>query len=168
MTSVSAVLDDRRVLILDDQAEESGMAATLVSVGLSLLRRVSAWPRETGPALVYIDSFLNEGKHNAKPFIAVVGWIDERRLLATAVAKAEGFKEGANPWRDGRLTRREAEVAGLAARGLTNKEIAQKIFLSMGGVAYHLGNIYAKLGLRNRYQLRDLWMSAMDEPESSS
>ncbi|MFF1811835.1 LuxR C-terminal-related transcriptional regulator [Streptomyces sp. NPDC058251] len=78
-------------------------------------------------------------------------------------AQFMGSKERVGNWPGSQLSRREVEVASLAARGLTNNEIAQALFLSPGGVAYHLGNIYTKLGLRNRYQLRDAWESAMDE-----
>ncbi|MGW4357053.1 helix-turn-helix transcriptional regulator, partial [Nocardia sp. NPDC004582] len=48
------------------------------------------------------------------------------------------------------LSGREREVAGLAARGLTNKEIAEQLFLSPRTVEDHLGRILRKLGLTGR------------------
>ncbi|WP_157596710.1 helix-turn-helix transcriptional regulator [Streptacidiphilus rugosus] len=52
------------------------------------------------------------------------------------------------------LTEREQLVARLAAQGLTNHEIAKKLFLSVKTVEYHLGHVYQKLGLASRRQLR--------------
>ena len=54
------------------------------------------------------------------------------------------------------LTPREHDVATLAGRGLTNKEIAADLYISAKAVEYHLGNIYGKLGINSRRQLRDL------------
>ena len=52
------------------------------------------------------------------------------------------------------LTSRETEVAQLAAGGLSNPEIAAALFISRKAVEYHLGNIYAKCGLKGRRELR--------------
>jgi ATP/maltotriose-dependent transcriptional regulator MalT len=52
------------------------------------------------------------------------------------------------------LTSRETEVAHLVGQGLSNPEIAAELFISRKAVEYHLGNIYAKCGLRGRQQLR--------------
>lgn len=55
----------------------------------------------------------------------------------------------------GRLTEREREVAHFAARGMTNHEAAARLFVSAKTVEFHLGNVYAKLGITSRRQLRD-------------
>jgi DNA-binding CsgD family transcriptional regulator len=52
------------------------------------------------------------------------------------------------------MTSRESEVAHLVGRGMTNKEIAAELFVTPNTVEYHLGNVYAKLGLKGRQQLR--------------
>ena len=52
------------------------------------------------------------------------------------------------------LTSRETEVAHLVGKGLSNPEIAAELFISRKAVEYHLGNVYAKCGLRGRQQLR--------------
>ncbi|MEV6716296.1 LuxR C-terminal-related transcriptional regulator [Lentzea sp. NPDC051208] len=57
--------------------------------------------------------------------------------------------------RDG-LTEREREVSYLVSRGLTNTEIASKMFVTTKTVEYHLSNVYSRLGIANRRQLRDL------------
>src|SRR5918997_5289718 len=51
---------------------------------------------------------------------------------------------------DDPLSERELEVLALVASGRTNAEIARDLFVAMGTVKSHTGNIYRKLGARNR------------------
>ncbi|MDQ6874635.1 MAG: LuxR C-terminal-related transcriptional regulator [Actinomycetota bacterium] len=51
------------------------------------------------------------------------------------------------------LTRREAEVAVLVARGLSNREVAVKLYVSVRTVEGHVDHILTKLGFRSRTQL---------------
>src|SRR6185437_8311788 len=48
------------------------------------------------------------------------------------------------------LTEREVEVLGLLARGLTNKQIAQRLVVSPRTVQHHVAHVYAKIGRRTR------------------
>lgn len=51
------------------------------------------------------------------------------------------------------LTKREREILGLIAQGLTDKEIAEKVFLSPLTATTHRKNILSKLGLKNKVEL---------------
>ncbi|WP_229075036.1 AAA family ATPase [Actinoplanes sp. DH11] len=52
-----------------------------------------------------------------------------------------------------RLSPQELQIAGLAATGLTNREIAERLFLSHRTVSSHLYRVYPKLGITRRTQL---------------
>ncbi len=52
-----------------------------------------------------------------------------------------------------RLTRRERDIAGLAAQGLSDKDIAQRLMVSVRTVEGHLYRTYVKLGVRGRDEL---------------
>ena len=54
---------------------------------------------------------------------------------------------------DGGLSPRELEVVKLVARGLTNAEIANELFISIGTVKTHLGSVQTKLGARGRVEI---------------
>jgi len=56
------------------------------------------------------------------------------------------------------LTRREHQVAALAAAGLQDKEIALRLGIALGTAKLHLHNIYAKLGVGSRVKLTVAWM----------
>lgn len=51
------------------------------------------------------------------------------------------------------LTPSEQRVSNMAAEGLTNREIAQTLFVTPKTVEVHLSNAYRKLGIRSRRQL---------------
>jgi DNA-binding CsgD family transcriptional regulator len=48
------------------------------------------------------------------------------------------------------LSTREAEVLGLVAEGLTDQEVAQRLYLSPRTVGQHLRSVYRKLGVKSR------------------
>jgi DNA-binding CsgD family transcriptional regulator len=54
----------------------------------------------------------------------------------------------------GTLTKREQEVALLAASGMSKREIADVLFLSVRTIGNHINHVYAKLGISCRDQLR--------------
>jgi len=86
---------------------------------------------------------------------------DEGRGLAPGQAIALGLDDKPEDrWPGGpsaSLTRREREIAALVATGLTNREIAGQLHLSVRTVEVHVDHILSKLGFRTRTQLA-AWM----------
>ena len=61
------------------------------------------------------------------------------------------------------LTARETQIAGLAADGLSNPEIAAQLFMSRRTVEYHLHKIFAKLSISSRNQLHGVLANSRTE-----
>jgi DNA-binding NarL/FixJ family response regulator len=73
------------------------------------------------------------------------------RMLIAEVARRPAVDPGATPGLD-ELTDRELEVMRLVARGLSNAEIAESLYLGEATVKTHVGRILNKLDLRDRVQ----------------
>ena len=76
--------------------------------------------------------------------------------MAPLAAAARAVLRCAESPSTGGLTRREREVAELVADGLTNRGIAQRLYLSERTAANHVQHILDKLGLANRSQIASL------------
>jgi DNA-binding CsgD family transcriptional regulator len=77
-------------------------------------------------------------------------WPGVRKDRAEALARR---LQGSSARADGELTAREREVAGLVASGLTNGQLADRLFISPKTAAVHVSNILAKLGLSTRAEI---------------
>jgi ATP/maltotriose-dependent transcriptional regulator MalT len=69
---------------------------------------------------------------------------------AAALMRSLGAKGRAGPRATELLTRRETEVLRLLAEGLTNRVIAERLFISPKTAEHHVGRVYAKLGVGTR------------------
>jgi ATP/maltotriose-dependent transcriptional regulator MalT len=65
------------------------------------------------------------------------------------------------------LTPQEREIASLAASGLTNKQIGERLFLSHRTVGFHLHRVFPKLGISSRAALRDALASLPPDEDDS-
>ena len=145
--------------------------------GIEATRRLlSGRPPGTGPRVLVLttfdlDAYVHESlRAGASGFLlkdaprnefvaAVRAVVAGERLLAPVVTRrlVERFLAAPAPV-DGRpsalagLTDREVEVLRLVARGLSNAEIAQRLFLGEATVKTHVVRILAKLGLPSRVQ----------------
>ncbi|MFE1191803.1 AAA family ATPase [Streptomyces olivaceoviridis] len=107
------------------------------------LRRAGAVSEAEGPLRSAHGTFRRLG---ARPWTARA--VRELRAVGSKVADT-------NDLRGTELTPREREIAELAASGLTNKQIAERFFISPRTVGAHLYQIYPKLGVASRAALRD-------------
>ncbi|MFF0341262.1 AAA family ATPase [Kribbella sp. NPDC004875] len=82
---------------------------------------------------------------------SVRGRVNLRHQLRWADKCADGSQDAAEAW--GALTGTERTVAELVAQGLTNREVAARVFLSPHTVSFHLRKVYRKLGIRSRVDL---------------
>lgn len=82
------------------------------------------------------------------------------RVLASArdhaLAKRSGLSIEVQPDTLSELTKREREVLGLVAQGLTNKEIASRLYVSASTIKVHVLHILDKLGARSRTEAAKL------------
>jgi DNA-binding CsgD family transcriptional regulator len=88
--------------------------------------------------------------HDQFASIGMEGFAERARgeLLATG----EKVRERNAATRDV-LTAQERQIAGLALEGLSNPEIAARLFLSRRTVEWHLRNVFTKLGIHSRQEL---------------
>ena len=90
--------------------------------------------------------------------LAAIRTVQSGSAVIAAAATRELFAQFSEPARTvppafAELTDREREIFALAARGLSNAEIAQREFLSEATVKTHISRILGKLSLRDRVQL---------------
>lgn len=72
------------------------------------------------------------------------------QITVRLLSRLSAFPSAPEPAAVNPLTERELEIARLVARGLTNAEIAEALFITAGTAKTHIANIQAKLAARNR------------------
>jgi ATP/maltotriose-dependent transcriptional regulator MalT len=145
-------------LRLGDGADALEQAVVRASYGRFLRRR-----GERRAARTQLEAAVERFRRlGAAPFVN--SCVEE--LAACGVAADASVPEAS----DG-LTPQERIVVRLVCEGLTNQDVARQLVLSAKTVGYHLGNAYAKLGVRSRTQLlaklgRDLSAEPGHTPEA--
>ncbi|MEW2514784.1 AAA family ATPase [Streptomyces sp. NPDC046870] len=114
------------------------------------LRRAQANLECRGPLSMALDAFTSLG---ARPWteraykeLRASGWIAPRKAAAGNTL----------------LTPQERQIAELAASGLSNKQIAARLYLSPRTIGAHLHQVFPKLGIASRAALRDA-LTKLDE-----
>ena len=83
-------------------------------------------------------------------FVALGWWLAQKLMIPTPASP--GFEKNEKAANYLGLSERELEVLELVASGLSNKEIAGKLFVSVNTVKTHLKNVYEKLEVNRRTQ----------------
>lgn len=154
---LAAVLHRAAALLSDsDDAEDHFRAALAGSA-------VDCWPFEKALTQLDFGEWLRRRRRSAeaRPHLNAAlecfqrldarPWTDR----TAAELRAAGAPATTTPSAAGELTAQERQIAELAAQGLTNRDIAARLYLSPRTVGYHLHKIFPKLGIRARAQLRD-------------
>jgi DNA-binding NarL/FixJ family response regulator len=133
---------DTQVVVLTTYAEDADILTALGAGALGYLTK------DAGRAQIA------QAIRAAAAGQAVLDPAVQQRLLAAASAAsgsaaASGSPTGTAP--DG-LTPREVDVLRLIAEGLSNREIASRLFLSEATVKSHINRLFAKTGVRDRAQ----------------
>jgi DNA-binding CsgD family transcriptional regulator len=115
--------------------------------------------RGDGPGMLHQAGLLADaGLHRPALRLAEAALSDLPAGRSAAVVLAGRLRSLIGvPAPDEALTARESETAALAARGRTNREIADGLVVSVRTVESHLGRVYRKLGVTSRQELRATW-----------
>jgi DNA-binding CsgD family transcriptional regulator len=148
----------RPVLADDDDAEE------LFQRGLA--QDLTRWPWPRARIQLAYGNWLRRKRRAAESreplrsalatfeLIGAAGWADQARTGLRAAGERGSATTTAAP--ESLMTAQEMQIARLAAEGLSNREIGQRLYLSPRTVGSHLYRIFPKLGIRSRSQLATL------------
>jgi DNA-binding CsgD family transcriptional regulator len=137
------------VALQDRSAYLYPRARTLLSFG-SWLRRQRRGIESRDPLREAIELF---------DALGATRWSDRARQELRATGETLGPRR---PDARDQLTAQELQIAQLAAQGLSNREIGERLFLSHRTIGSHLYRVFPKLGITSRAQLRDTLPAAAD------
>ncbi|WP_162641542.1 LuxR family transcriptional regulator [Streptosporangium sp. 'caverna'] len=147
----------RAVLADDDRAEQFYLAA--------LAADLTEWPAARARLLLAYGMWLRRRRHildarvplrtarDTCDALGLLTWGEKARQELRATGESSEIRV---PATTEQLTPQELHIAKLAAGGLSNREIGQQLYLSHRTVGTHLYNLFRKLGITSRAQLRDV------------
>jgi DNA-binding NarL/FixJ family response regulator/cytochrome c553 len=133
---------DRAWCHLRDAVESFGRARMPEQVAHALLESARLHASNADPAAIV------EARRAHATFVAVGATVSADS--AAQLLRSLGVKVGSSPPVAGVLTKREREVLDLLGLGLSNPEIAERLFISRKTVEHHVSHIFAKLDVRSR------------------
>jgi len=150
--AIKMAADHARILVLTTFASDDMLFPAIQAGALGYLLK-NTEPEE----LVRAIKRVHKGQVSLSPAIA-------QKVLGEISRRSD------QPLTSDPLTGREAEVLGLLARGLANRQIAEELVISEATVRTHVGNILSKLHLASRtqaalYALREGLASLYDTDE---
>lgn len=125
------------------------------------------WPLERAQARLHYAIWLRrrrrplEARTQLTAVLEVASRLGARHLATSARGelRASGVADTpASTDQVAALTAQQQQIVRLAAYGLSNREIGERLFLSPRTVGSHLYNVYPKLGISSRHQLRDMFV----------
>jgi DNA-binding CsgD family transcriptional regulator len=168
----SAVVSHCQALLSEDEHEAEGLFQAALDAHAEATR-----PFERARTELAFGEFLRRARRR----------LDAREYLGAAL---DGFETlGAELWAErarvelrasgqtarrripstrDQLTAQELQIAQFVAQGLSNREVGAQLFLSPRTIAFHLRNVFRKLGISSRAQLAGLDLDAQDATGTQS
>lgn len=148
LSPLLASFPQTRLLVIADELHEAAVLAWLEQGALGCIERDASLP-----------NLLNAIRQVAAGEVSLPQAVALQLVTRMARQAPPGKSELPEP-----LTEREREVLELLAQGLSNKDIAQRLYLSVRTVEGHLVNVYGKLGVHSRteaalYAVRQGWVT---------
>jgi DNA-binding NarL/FixJ family response regulator len=152
-----------------DGNRAQALAGYQAAADAATLRPAVRGSAHAGAARLLIDlGRLDEARtHVLAAATLLDGWTGWRVAELGALRGRVGLPVADARTADAGLTPREREVAGLVAEGLTNAELAGRLYISKKTAAVHVSNILGKLGLSSRTQVGG-WLTATGRPTTTS
>ncbi|MFI9105501.1 AAA family ATPase [Streptomyces fildesensis] len=163
-TRITLLMHHAAALMDEDADTEKHFRLAVINPG------ADQWPMERGLARMNYAIWLRrkrrslEAREQLATVIEAATRLGAHRLAAqagaelrasgAAVAPETAAREAAAPLAE--LTAQQQQIVRLAANGLSNREIGEQLFLSPRTIGTHLYNVYPKLGISSRHQLRDV------------
>ncbi|MFF9099687.1 AAA family ATPase [Streptomyces rubrogriseus] len=161
---LSLLVERGRALLAEPEYAERHFRAALAG------EAGEQWPFERAQTRLDYGEWLRRQRRVAEARPLLTGALDTFRRLgarpwidrAKAELRAAGIEaDTAAPGALTELSPQQQQIVRLAAHGLTNREIGEKLFLSPRTVGSHLYRVFPKLGITARTQLRDLLTGAL-------